>query len=157
MASRNGRRGNRYPWRRKAKKESSSGRKSTGERRRPSCCTRRRTPGPGVSPPLGVGLWKPSTKSMSEVLTELVLARCPQASACIPCLLQTALDVMMTLPPDLILLGKLLGATQASAPDWPLESLTKWVKRMQLSRAHVCGDACCGLQNVLEPSWCVVS
>ena len=54
---------------------------------------------------MGVGLWKPSKKSVSEVLTELVLARCPQASACIPCLLQTALDVMMTLPPDLILLG----------------------------------------------------
>ena len=96
--------GGRFPWRRKAKQGPGIGNALAAKRHRASCCTRCGTLGPGISPPLGAGLWKAGKRSVAELVAEMVLARCPQASTCIPCMLQTALDVMMTLPPDLILL-----------------------------------------------------
>ena len=42
-------------------------------------------------------------KSVDETFTRMVLARC-SPTACLACLLQTSLDVIAMLPPDLILL-----------------------------------------------------
>ena len=92
--------GDSFPWRRKTKQGPGIGKALAA-----NCCTRRGTPGLGIFPPLGVGLWKAGKKSVTEIVAEMVLARCPQASTCTPCMLQTALDVMVTLPPDLFLLG----------------------------------------------------
>ena len=97
--------GDSFPWRRKTKQGPGIGKALAAKRHRASCCTRRGTPGLGIFPPLGVGLWKAGKKSVTEIVAAMVLARCPQASTCTPCMLQTALDVMVTLPPDLFLLG----------------------------------------------------
>ena len=42
-------------------------------------------------------------KSVDEIFTRMVLARC-SPTACLTCLLQTSLDVIAMLPPDLVLL-----------------------------------------------------
>ena len=43
-------------------------------------------------------------KSVDEIFTSMVLARC-SPTACLTCLLQTSLDVIAMLPPDLVLLN----------------------------------------------------
>ena len=95
----NGRRDNRYPWRRQVKTH--IGRAPTP--RAPFCGTRcSRAARPLAPSTFAVGHWKAGAKTVSEIVTEMVLARRPSIS-CVPCFLDTALEVIKTLPLELIL------------------------------------------------------
>ena len=84
-----------FPWRRKVKRDPGTGKKLAAKRHKASRCSR----WPGARRRRMAG-----ERPLSEIVAEMVLARCPRASTCTECMLQSALDVIMTLPPDLIML-----------------------------------------------------
>ena len=84
-----------FPWRRKVKRDPGTGKMLAAKRHKASWCSRC----PGAT-----RRWMAGKKPLSEIVAEMVLVRCPRASTCTECMLQSALDIIMTLPPDLIML-----------------------------------------------------
>ena len=84
-----------FPWRRKVKRDPGAGKMLAAKRHKTSWCSRC----PGAT-----RRWMAGKKPLSENVAEMALVRCPRASTCTKCTLQSALGIIMTLPPDLVML-----------------------------------------------------
>ena len=119
-----------FPWRRKVKRDLGTGNMLATKRHKASWCPRC----PGAT-----RRWMAGKKPLSEIVAEMVLVRCPRASTCTECMLQSALDIIMTLPSGPHHVGQLLKSIQAKAPNWPLELMTDlWLpKNVQIARTRM--------------------